>query len=116
MGKSGFLATLLLLPTFLCVHLFGGFVDGLGVNWGTMATHKLPPETVVQMLKDNGIKKVKLFDADSKTMDVLAGSDLEVMVAIPNDQLLAMNSYDRAKEWVKKNITTYNFEGGVNIK
>ncbi|MBA0844101.1 hypothetical protein Goarm_001225, partial [Gossypium armourianum] len=115
MGNSGFLATLLL-PTFLCVHLFGGFVDGLGVNWGTMATHKLPPETVVQMLKDNGIKKVKLFDADSKTMDALSGGDLEVMVAIPNDQLLAMNSYDRAKQWVKKNITTYNFKGGVNIK
>ncbi|KAE8710562.1 Glucan endo-1,3-beta-glucosidase 5 [Hibiscus syriacus] len=116
MGHSGFLATLVL-PTFLCVHLlFGGSVSGLGVNWGTMATHKLPPETVVQMLKDNGITKVKLFDADSKTMDALAGSDLEVMVAIPNDQLLAMNSYDRAKEWVKKNITTYNFKGGVNIK
>ncbi|KAE8728488.1 Glucan endo-1,3-beta-glucosidase 5 [Hibiscus syriacus] len=81
-----------------------------------MATHKLPPETVVQMLKDNGITKVKHFDADSKTMDALAGNDLEVMVAIPNDQLLAMNSYDRAKQWVKKNITTYNFKGGVNIK
>ncbi|KAE8720238.1 Glucan endo-1,3-beta-glucosidase 8 [Hibiscus syriacus] len=78
----------------------GGFVSGLGVNWGTMATHKLPSETVVQMLKDNGITKVKLFDADSKTMDALAGSDLEVMVAIPNDQLLAMNSYDRAKQWI----------------
>ncbi|KAE8705553.1 Glucan endo-1,3-beta-glucosidase 5 [Hibiscus syriacus] len=116
MGNSGFLASILL-PTFLCIHLLsGGSVSGLGVNWGTMATHKLPSETVVQMLKDNGITKVKLFDADSKTMDALAGSDLEVMVAIPNDQLLAMNSYDRAKQWVKKNITTYNFKGGVNIK
>ncbi|KAK8670169.1 hypothetical protein V6N13_104929 [Hibiscus sabdariffa] len=48
-------------------------------------------------------------------MDALAGRDLEVMVGIPNDQLLAMNSYGRAKEWVKKNITTYNFKGGANI-
>ncbi|KAM1030465.1 hypothetical protein ACFX2C_034370 [Malus domestica] len=30
-------------------------VEGLGVNWGTMATHKLLPEMVVQMLKDSGI-------------------------------------------------------------
>ncbi|OMP05406.1 Glycoside hydrolase, family 17 [Corchorus capsularis] len=81
-----------------------------------MATHKLPPETVVKMLKDNGIKKVKLFDADSNTMSALAGSDLEVMVAIPNDQLLAMNNFDRAKEWVRRNVTRYNFNGGVNIK
>uniref|UniRef100_A0A5B7C528 glucan endo-1,3-beta-D-glucosidase n=1 Tax=Davidia involucrata TaxID=16924 RepID=A0A5B7C528_DAVIN len=91
-------------------------VEGLGVNWGTMATHKLPPEVVVQMLKDNGIQKVKLFDADQSTMSALAGSGIEVMVAIPNDQLAVMNNYDRAKEWVRRNITRYNFNGGVNIK
>ncbi|KAL0428670.1 UNVERIFIED_CONTAM: Glucan endo-1,3-beta-glucosidase 8 [Sesamum latifolium] len=81
-----------------------------------MATHKLPPKVVVQMLTDNGIKKVKLFDADQSTMSALAGTDIEVMVAIPNDQLSAMGSFDRAKEWVKRNITRYNFNGGVNIK
>ncbi|KAG5601433.1 hypothetical protein H5410_032803 [Solanum commersonii] len=37
-----------------------------------------------------------------------AGSDLEVMVVIPNDQLSAMNYYDRAKDWVKHNVTRYN--------
>jgi len=90
-------------------------VDGLGVNWGTMATHKLPPKKVVQMLKDNNINKVKLFDADETTMSALSGSGLEVMVAIPNDQLKVMGSYDRAKDWVHKNVTRYNFNGGVNI-
>ncbi|GFY99875.1 O-Glycosyl hydrolases family 17 protein [Actinidia rufa] len=80
-----------------------------------MATHKLPPKVVVQMLKDNGIQKVKLFDADQSTMSALAGSNLEVMVAIPNDQLAAMTNYNRAKQWVQRNITRYNFNGGVNI-
>ncbi|MBA0833010.1 hypothetical protein Goarm_017354 [Gossypium armourianum] len=114
MGNSCFLGILVTIS--LCLQLFGGGVHGLGVNWGTMASHKLPPKTVVQMLKDNGIKKVKLFDADSTTMNALAGSDIEVMVAIPNDQLLAMNSYKRAKDWVRRNVTRYNFDGGVNIK
>ncbi|KAK2982031.1 hypothetical protein RJ640_029259 [Escallonia rubra] len=91
-------------------------VDGLGVNWGTMATHKLPPKLVVQMMKDNGIQRVKLFDADQSTMDALAGSGIEVMVAIPNDQLQVMTSYDRAKQWVRRNITRYNFNEGVKIK
>ena len=50
-------------------------VEGIGVNWGTQATHKLPPDTVVQMLKDNGIKKVKLFDSDDSTMSALAGME-----------------------------------------
>lgn len=103
---------------WVLVFLFwgGGFVEGLGVNWGTMASHKLPPKVVVQMLKDNGIKKVKLFDADQSTMSALAGTDFEVMVAIPNDQLAVMGNYNRAKEWVRRNVTRYNYNGGVNIK
>ncbi|XP_052172506.1 glucan endo-1,3-beta-glucosidase 8-like [Diospyros lotus] len=99
---------------YLCVLIMG--VEGLGVNWGTMATHKLPPKAVVKMLQDNGIQKVKLFDAEQSTMSVLTGSNIEVMVAIPNDQLAAMTSYDRAKDWVRRNVTRYNFNGGVNIK
>ncbi|KAK4777077.1 hypothetical protein SAY86_005765 [Trapa natans] len=101
----------LLLALSICTS-----VEGLGVNWGTMASHKLPPKTVVQMLKDNGIQKVKLFDAESSTMRALAGTGIEVMVAIPNNELAAMNSYQRAKHWVKKNVTDYNFKGGVNVK
>lgn len=106
---------------FTCVGFLGllGFIsvaEGLGVNWGTQATHKLPPEVVVQLLKDNGIQKVKLFDADQSTMSALAGTGIEVMVAIPNNQLAVMNDYDRAKQWVRRNVTRYNFNGGVNIK
>jgi len=103
----------------LMLGLMGGFccyVEGLGVNWGTQATHKLPPETVVKMLKDNGIQKVKLFDADDTTMTALAGSGIEVMVAIPNNQLAEMNDFKRAQYWVRKNVTRYNFDGGVKIK
>ncbi|XP_065852120.1 glucan endo-1,3-beta-glucosidase 8 [Euphorbia lathyris] len=100
----------------LLLGVLGNCVHGLGFNWGTQATHKLPPKLVVQMLKDNGIQKVKLFDADRNTMSALAGSGLEVMVAIPNDQLAVMNEYDRAKDWVKRNVSVYNFNGGVNIK
>ncbi|KAJ1294323.1 hypothetical protein BS78_01G137900 [Paspalum vaginatum] len=88
----------------------------LGVNWGTMATHQLPPGTVVRMLGDNGISKVKLFDADPGPMDALAGSGVEVMVAIPNNMLDMMTDYGTAKDWVRQNVSRYNFDGGVNIK
>ncbi|KAL6219971.1 hypothetical protein ACLB2K_007729 [Fragaria x ananassa] len=49
--------------------------QGLGVNWGGMASHPLDPNNVVKMLKDNGIKKVKLFDAEPSTMKARAGPE-----------------------------------------
>ncbi|PQQ13095.1 glucan endo-1 3-beta-glucosidase 8 [Prunus yedoensis var. nudiflora] len=47
-----------------------------GVNWGTMATHQLPPEKVVKMLKDNGFNKLKLFEAEEKILAALWGRRL----------------------------------------
>ncbi|XP_062197696.1 glucan endo-1,3-beta-glucosidase 8-like [Phragmites australis] len=91
-------------------------VDGLGVNWGTMSTRRLPPKVIAQLLKDNGFKKVKIFDADERTMKGLAGTGIETMIAVPNDMLAAVSDYERARKWVKENVTKYTFDGGVNIK
>ncbi|KAG8100605.1 hypothetical protein GUJ93_ZPchr0013g37623 [Zizania palustris] len=92
-------------------------VKGLGVNWGTQASHPLPAKAVVQLLKDNGITKVKLFDTDFAAMSALAGSGIEVMVAIPNVMLSDMASDpSNAKDWVKRNVKRYAFDGGVTIK
>ncbi|XP_008793474.2 glucan endo-1,3-beta-glucosidase 8-like [Phoenix dactylifera] len=87
--------------------------EAIGVNWGTQTSHPMPPKIVVQMLKDNGIQKVKLFDAESSVMSALANTGIEVMVAIPNDQLEQMGTYSNAKAWVHENVTGYR---DVNIK
>ncbi|CAN6567744.1 hypothetical protein C1H46_041744 [Malus baccata] len=88
--------------------------QGLGVNWGAMASHQLPPKNVVQMLKDNGIKKVKLFDAEPSTLNALAGSGIQVMVGIPNEKLEKLaDSYSEAQQWVKENVTKWL--GSVSI-
>ncbi|KAJ8448573.1 hypothetical protein Cgig2_012217 [Carnegiea gigantea] len=106
-----------LLLCFVVVGLLSGQnVGGLGVNWGIHASHKLPPKIVVQMLKDNGINQVKLFDADESCLSALSGTDIEVMIAVPNGDLSAMTDSKKAKEWVKNNVKRYDFKGGVNIK
>jgi hypothetical protein len=106
---------------WLCVLLLAAAAavpaaEALGMNWGTQATHALAPKIVVQMLKDNGIKKVKLFDADAGTLSALAGTDIEVMVAIPNVLLDIMTDKDNARDWVRHNVSRYHFDGGVKIK
>ncbi|TYJ14058.1 hypothetical protein E1A91_A10G092000v1 [Gossypium mustelinum] len=91
--------------------------QGLGVNWGVIASHPLDPKIVVNMLKDNGIKKVKLFHAEHDILTALSGTDIEVMVRIPNHSLESLSEkYSVAQAWVKANITAYMGKKGVNFK
>lgn len=94
-------------------------VDGnsIGANWGFQATHLLPAEKVVQMLKDNGISKVKLFEPDESALKALGKSGIEVMVGIPNDLLAPLSSsVSAAENWVAKNLSSYVSSHGVNVK
>ncbi|XP_022132539.1 glucan endo-1,3-beta-glucosidase 5-like isoform X2 [Momordica charantia] len=90
----------------------------IGVNWGTIASHPLEASVVVKMLKDNGIKKVKLFDLDSVAhLSALSGTGIETIVGVPNYRLQKFaTNYDYVKDWVKQNISAYLHEGGVDIK
>ncbi|KDP39750.1 hypothetical protein JCGZ_02770 [Jatropha curcas] len=92
-------------------------VSCIGANWGTQATHPLPPDTVVRLLLDNRIQKVKLFDADYDTLRALGKSGIEVMVGIPNDLLASMaSSVKAAEKWVSKNVSTHISTNNVNIR
>ncbi|CAI0395169.1 unnamed protein product [Linum tenue] len=108
-GGAVAVAVVLLLAAVDVVH-------GVGVNWGTQATHPLPPATVVRMLKDNGIQKVKLFDTNSSALNALRGSGIQVMVGIPNDMLEALSrSKQAAENWVAKNLSSH-LSNGVDIR
>ncbi|XP_049359259.1 glucan endo-1,3-beta-glucosidase 6-like isoform X2 [Solanum verrucosum] len=89
----------------------------VGVNWGTMASHQLAAESVVKMLKENGFDKVKLFEADDKILSALIGSDIEVMLAIPNYMLQDMSTNpEMAASWIDANVSTYAYTHGVKIR
>lgn len=105
---------LLLLVTLLSVTTHK--VNGIGANWGTQSTHRLPPDVVVRMLRDNRIQKVKLFDADYDTLKALGKSGIEVMVGIPNDLLSPLGNLKAAEKWVAENVSTPLKNFDVNIR
>ncbi|KAK6924170.1 Glycoside hydrolase family 17 [Dillenia turbinata] len=108
---------MVLILLFCILMVSPSAANTIGVNWGVLSTHPIHPSFVVQMLKDNGIQKVKLFDADSWTVNTLAGTGIEVMLGIPNYQLQRLaNKYSHAKDWVQQNVTKHLYEGGVDIK
>ncbi|XP_062147794.1 glucan endo-1,3-beta-glucosidase 8 [Alnus glutinosa] len=91
--------------------------EDIGVNWGSQTSHPLLPSIVAGMLKDNGIKKLKLFDADPWIVSAFAGTGIELMVGIANNQLKDLSdSYGNAKDWVKHNVSKHIRDGGVDIR
>ncbi|KAL3613423.1 hypothetical protein CASFOL_042686 [Castilleja foliolosa] len=91
-------------------------VGGIGANWGSQASHRLPPKIVVKMLRDNVIQKVKLFDSDYDTLKALSGSGIQVMVGIPNDMLSTLAGSSKAAEkWVSQNVS-HHLSNNVMIR
>ncbi|XP_074313814.1 glucan endo-1,3-beta-glucosidase 6-like [Silene latifolia] len=92
-------------------------VKGIGANWGTQASHSLDANIVVKMLADNGIQKLKLFDADYDTLRAIGKTRIEVMVGIPNDMLYTLaTSTKAAEQWVSDNVTEHLNNNHVNIR
>ena len=92
-------------------------VVAIGVNWGSQASHPLPPATVVRLLQANGIRKVKLFEADTKILGALSRSGIQVMVGIPNDLLAPIAaSVAVAERWVSQNVSAHVSSSGVDIR
>ncbi|XP_010099734.2 glucan endo-1,3-beta-glucosidase 6 [Morus notabilis] len=120
MGKLSSVGLLLLSIMVILssiLSLIVGRVSGIGANWGTQASHPLPPDIVVRLLKENGFQKVKLFDADYDTLRALGRSGIEVMVGIPNDMLSSLaSSVKAAEKWVSKNVSTHISSNNVNIR
>ena len=88
----------------------------VGVNWGTMMSHPIHPSAVVEMLRANGVDRVKLFDADPWTVAALAGSGVQAMLAASNDQLASLARDPlRACDWVRHNVTA-NINAGVDVR
>ncbi|GFP81590.1 glucan endo-1 3-beta-glucosidase 5 [Phtheirospermum japonicum] len=92
-------------------------VDSIGANWGTQATHPLHPTTIAKLLRDNGIQKLKLFDAEARVLNALSGSGIEVMVGIPNDMLATLAaSMSAAERWVERNVSAHVSSNNVDIR
>ncbi|CAA0831915.1 Glucan endo-1-3-beta-glucosidase 5 [Striga hermonthica] len=97
--------------------MIGNTVDCIGANWGTQATHPLPPRAVARLLRGNGFQKVKLFDAEDGVLRALSGSGIEVMVGIPNDMLATMaQSMSAADLWVQNNVSAQISSNNVDIR
>ncbi|KAF5728426.1 O-Glycosyl hydrolases family 17 protein [Tripterygium wilfordii] len=103
--------TIFTLSCLFSVLPFSKFTEAaglIGVNYGRVANDLPQPAKVVELLKSNGINRVKLYDTDSEVLTALANSGISVVVALPNE-LLSSTATDQtfADNWVQANISKY---------
>ncbi|XP_043692642.1 glucan endo-1,3-beta-glucosidase 12-like [Telopea speciosissima] len=102
---------LLTIPCFLlllCIFAFAADAGSIGVNYGRIANNLPSAVKVVQLLKSQGLERVKLYDTDPAVLKALAGSGIKVVVDLPNERLyLAAKRPSFANAWVQKNIVSY---------
>ena len=85
--------------------MVGGFV---GITLGTQFSGTPSPQSVVQLLVRQSISNVRLLDANSSMLQALANTGIQVMVTVPNTQLLGVGeSNSTATNWIKTNVLAY---------
>ncbi|KAJ1291279.1 hypothetical protein BS78_02G304600 [Paspalum vaginatum] len=80
----------------------------VGVNYGRVANDLPDPASVVQLLKQNGITMVRLYDANATVLASLANTGIKVMVMVPNENIAAAASDPSyALQWARSNVAAH---------
>lgn len=87
----------------------------IGIDWGRLASQRMVPSMVVDMLLQNGIKEVKLFSTSSNVLQAFVDTDIGVTVTIPNEDLGKINDINSAKTWIEDNIVPF-IQNNVKIR
>ncbi|EXC27249.1 Glucan endo-1,3-beta-glucosidase 13 [Morus notabilis] len=87
------------------------FADGgsIGVNYGRIANNLPSARKVVQLLRSQGLERVKVYDTDPAVLKSLSGSGIKVTVDLPNELLSSAARHQSfANSWVQRNVVAYH--------
>lgn len=104
----------LLLRLMIFCFVFAADTGKIGINYGRIANDLPTPDKVVQLLKTQGVSRIKLYDTDSDVLKAFSNSGISLTVALPNENLTAAAaSQSFTDTWVQTNIVP--FHPGSNL-
>ncbi|KAL6975672.1 hypothetical protein U1Q18_024467 [Sarracenia purpurea var. burkii] len=95
---------------FTLLAIIFSLADGgsIGVNYGRIANNLPSAVKVVQLLKSQGINRVKVYDTDPSVLKALSGSGIKVTVDLPNELLFSIaKRQSAAYSWIQRNVAAY---------
>ncbi|XP_049353774.1 glucan endo-1,3-beta-glucosidase, acidic-like [Solanum verrucosum] len=79
----------------------------IGVCYGMNGNDLPSPIDVVALYKANNITKMRTYDPITETLPALKGSEIEVILDIPNSKLQSLGDPQEADNWVTTNVMSY---------
>ncbi|CAN4085788.1 unnamed protein product [Withania somnifera] len=81
--------------------------ESVGVCYGRNGNDLPSAEDVVNLYKANGITSMRVYDPIPETLTALKGSNIGIILCIPNDKLQALADPKEAYSWVVANVINY---------
>ncbi|KAJ9559228.1 hypothetical protein OSB04_013842 [Centaurea solstitialis] len=84
------------------------FTDAqVGVCNGRVGDGLPSEQDVVTLYRNNGITRMRIYDPNQATLRALQGTNIELILDVPNDVLQSLNDQNAANNWVRNNIQNY---------
>ncbi|KAI3676805.1 hypothetical protein L1987_86418 [Smallanthus sonchifolius] len=85
------------------------FTDGqsVGVCYGEFGAPLPSPEDVVNLYKTNGITRMRIYAPNQTTLRALGGTNIELILDVPNGSLQSLTDPNTATTWVRNNVLNY---------
>ncbi|KAL5726165.1 hypothetical protein ACHQM5_009233 [Ranunculus cassubicifolius] len=108
------MSTAVLLISLLVAGLSLAGAGDIGICLGREGNDLPNPWEIVELYKSKGIKKMRIYYPDQQVLQALRGSNIELMLGVPNTDLQSLNDKGAATRWVQSNVL--NYYPAVNIK
>ncbi|KAJ7949101.1 glucan endo-1,3-beta-glucosidase-like [Quillaja saponaria] len=84
---------------------FDTAAQSIGICYGRIGDNLPAEQEVIDLYKANGIGKMRIYDPNPATLQALRGSNIELVIGVPDDNLQALAS--AANDWVQTYILAY---------
>ncbi|XP_074310479.1 glucan endo-1,3-beta-glucosidase-like [Silene latifolia] len=80
----------------------------IGVAYGKLGDNLPSPQQVVNLFRNNGITKMRIYWPDQQTLQALKGSGIQLFLNVPNEDIQGLaQDPSQATRWVQRNVCPY---------